>query len=91
MIATSAFGEIGRGELQDELTEYCRANELPLIGPNLVGMGSPALNFNCRLYPVSADAGTGSDDFQSGANLLAALGDPTEGSLRHEFLRRVRQ
>ncbi|NCB32846.1 MAG: acetyl-CoA synthetase, partial [Erysipelotrichia bacterium] len=31
VIATSAFKEIGRGELQNELTEYCRRNKLPLI------------------------------------------------------------
>ena len=37
VIATSAFKEIGRGTLQDELTQYCRDHELPLIGPNLVG------------------------------------------------------
>ena len=51
VIATSAFKEIGRGELQNELTQYCRDHQLPLIGPNLVGMGSPYLNFNCGFIP----------------------------------------
>ena len=51
VIATSAFKEIGRGELQNQLTQYCRDNQLPLIGPNLVGMGSPYLNFNCGFIP----------------------------------------
>ncbi len=46
VISTSAFKEIGRGELQNELTQYCRDNKLPLIGPNLVGMGSPFLIFS---------------------------------------------
>lgn len=91
VLATSAFKEIGRGELQDELTEYCRANELPLIGPNLVGMGSPALNFNCGFIPYLPDAGTGSDDFSIRRQPVGGVRDLTEGSLRHEFLRRVRQ
>ena len=42
VIATSAFKEIGRGELQNRLTQYCRDNQLSLIGPNLVGLGNKA-------------------------------------------------
>ncbi len=74
VIATSAFKEIGRGDLQDELTRYCRANRLPLIGPNLVGMGSPYLNFNCGFIPYLPVEGPVAMISQSGANLLAALG-----------------
>ncbi|NFH88658.1 acetyl-CoA synthetase [Clostridium botulinum] len=74
VIATSAFKEIGRGELQNELTQYCRDNELPLIGPNLVGMGSPYLNFNCGFIPYLPIKGPVAMISQSGANLLAALG-----------------
>jgi len=74
VIATSAFKEIGRGVLQDELTQYCRDNKLPLIGPNLVGMGSPYLNFNCGFIPYLPVEGPVAMISQSGANLLAALG-----------------
>ena len=74
VIATSAFKEIGRGTLQDELTQYCRDNKLPLIGPNLVGMGSPYLNFNCGFIPYLPIKGPVAMISQSGANLLAALG-----------------
>lgn len=74
VIATSAFKEIGRGQLQNELTQYCRDNELPLIGPNLVGMGSPYLNFNCGFIPYLPIEGPVAMISQSGANLLAALG-----------------
>ena len=74
VIATSAFKEIGRGELQNELTQYCRDNKLPLIGPNLVGMGSPYLNFNCGFIPYLPIKGPVAMISQSGANLLAALG-----------------
>ena len=74
VIATSAFKEIGRGTLQDELTQYCRDHELPLIGPNLVGMGSPYLNFNCGFIPYLPIKGPVAMISQSGANLLAALG-----------------
>lgn len=74
VIATSAFKEIGRGQLQNELTQYCRDNKLPLIGPNLVGMGSPYLNFNCGFIPYLPIKGPVAMISQSGANLLAALG-----------------
>ncbi len=74
VISTSAFKEIGRGTLQDELTQYCRDNKLPLIGPNLVGMGSPYLNFNCGFIPYLPVEGPVAMISQSGANLLAALG-----------------
>lgn len=74
VIATSAFKEIGREKLQDELTGYCRDNKLPLIGPNLVGMGSPYLNFNCGFIPYLPVEGPVAMISQSGANLLAALG-----------------
>ena len=73
-IATSAFKEIGRAELQDELTQYCRDNKLPLVGPNLVGMGSPYLDFNCGFIPYLPVKGPVAIISQSGANLLAALG-----------------
>lgn len=74
VISTSAFKEIGRGDLQNELTQYCRDNKLPLIGPNLVGMGSPYLDFNCGFIPYLPVKGPVAMISQSGANLLAALG-----------------
>lgn len=74
VIATSAFKEIGRGELQNELTQFCRDHQLPLIGPNLVGMGSPYLHFNCGFIPYLPMEGPVAMISQSGANLLAALG-----------------
>ncbi len=74
VVATSAFKEIGRGDLQDRLTQYCRDHELPLIGPNLLGMGSPHHNFNCGFIPYLPVQGPVAMISQSGANLLAALG-----------------
>jgi len=74
VIASSGFKEIGRGDLQDKLTTYCRNNKLPLIGPNLLGMGSPYSNFNCGFIPYLPVPGPVAMISQSGANLLAALG-----------------
>lgn len=74
VIATSAFKEIGREDMQDHLTQFCRDNELPMIGPNLVGMGSPYLNFNCGFTSIFPWEGPVAMISQSGANLLAALG-----------------
>ena len=73
-ITASAFKEIGRAEMQDELTHYCRDNKLPMIGPNLVGMGSPYLDFNCGFIPYLPVRGPVAMISQSGANLLSALG-----------------
>lgn len=73
-IATSAFKEIGREDLQNNITQYLRDNEVPLIGPNLVGMGSPYANFNCGFIPYLPIPGPVAMISQSGANLLAALG-----------------
>ncbi|MBE9467070.1 MAG: CoA-binding protein [Bacteroidetes bacterium] len=85
VIATSAFKEIGRGELQNKLTQYCRDHELPLIGPNLVGMGSPYLNFNCGFIPYLPVKGPVAMISQSGANLLAALGTSQMSHLGMSF------
>ena len=74
VIATSAFKEIGRADMQDALTQYCRDNKLPMVGPNLVGMGSPYLDFNCGFIPYLPVKGPVAMISQSGANLLAALG-----------------
>ncbi len=85
VIATSAFKEIGRGELQNDITEYCREHELPLIGPNLVGMGSPYMHFNCGFIPYLPVPGPIAMISQSGANLLAALGTSQEENLGMSF------
>jgi len=74
VIATSAFKEIGRGDLQDRLTQFCRDNKLPLIGPNLLGIGNPYAGFNCGFIPYLPIKGPVAMISQSGANLLAALG-----------------
>lgn len=74
VISTSAFKEIGRGDLQNNLAQYCRDNKLPLVGPNLVGMGSPYLNFDCGFVPYLPVKGPVGMISQSGANLVAALG-----------------
>ena len=74
VIATSAFKEIGREKLQNDIVETCRKNKLPLIGPNLVGLGSPYQHFNCGFIPYLPVEGPIAMISQSGANLLAALG-----------------
>lgn len=85
VIATSAFKEIGRGQLQNDITEFCRAHELALIGPNLVGMGSPYEHFNCGFIPYLPVPGPIAMISQSGANLLAALGTSQEEQLGMSF------
>jgi len=74
VVSSSGFGEIGNKNLQDEITEYCRDNKLPLIGPNLVGIGTPYYDFNCGFVPYLPNKGPVALISQSGSNLLAALG-----------------
>lgn len=85
VIATSAFKEIGRGQLQNDITNYCRENKIPLIGPNLVGMGSPYEHFNCGFIPYLPVSGPIAMISQSGANLLAALGTSQEDHFGMSF------
>ncbi len=73
-VSSSDFKEAGRGDVQDELTRFCREHELPLIGPNFLGMGSPYDKFNCGFIPYLPVPGPVGFISQSGANLLAALG-----------------
>lgn len=81
VIATSGFKEIGNAELQDNLTNYCRENKLPMVGPNLLGMGNPYLDFNCGFIPYKPNKGPLGLASQSGSNLLAALGVSTTHNL----------
>ena len=74
VVSSSGFGEAGNKDLQDEITSYCREHQLPLIGPNLVGIGSPYYNYNCGFVPYLPNKGPVALISQSGANLLAALG-----------------
>ena len=73
-VSSSDFKETGRGDIQDQLTRFCREHQLPLIGPNFLGMGSPYSHFNCGFIPYLPVAGPVGMISQSGANLLGALG-----------------
>lgn len=79
-VSTSNFKETGRGELQDELTHFCRDHELPLLGPNLLGLGNPHHSFNCGFTPFLPAKGPVAMISQSGANMLGAMG---ASQLRH--------
>lgn len=73
-IAASGFKERGNASLQDDITRYCRAHKLPLLGPNLLALGNPHLPFSCGLAPYDSTPGPVAVISHSGANLLAALG-----------------
>jgi acyl-CoA synthetase (NDP forming) len=79
-VATSDFKETGRGDQQDEITHFCRSHKLPLLGPNLLGLGSPHSNFCCGFIPFLPEKGPVAMISQSGSNLLGALG---ASQLRH--------
>ncbi len=79
-VATSNFKETGRSDLQDEMTLFCREHQLPLLGPNLLGIGNPHFGFNCGFTPFLPEKGGVALVSQSGANMLGALG---ASQLRH--------
>lgn len=74
VVSSSGFMEVGNRDLQNEISTFCRDNKMPLIGPNLVGIGSPYFNFNCGFIPYLPNKGPVALISQSGSNLLAALG-----------------
>jgi acetate---CoA ligase (ADP-forming) subunit alpha len=84
-VASSGLKEIGRSTLQDELTTYCRDHQLVLLGPNLLGMGSPHSQFACGFIPYPPLAGPVALISQSGANLLAGLGASRKDGLGLSF------
>ncbi len=47
-------------------------HELPLIGPNLVGIGTPYHDFNCGFYTISANKGPIALISQSGSSTSCA-------------------
>lgn len=73
-VASSGLKESGEEDLEDEITRYCRSHRTPLLGPNLLALGNPHVNFHCGLIPNPPVAGPVAVISQSGANLLAALG-----------------
>lgn len=74
VVSSSGFSESGNWDEQNRITEFVREKELPLIGPNLIGIGTPYYNFNCGFIPYLPNKGRVAIISQSGSNLLAALG-----------------
>jgi len=79
-IVTSDFKETGRDNLQDEITNLCRGNKLPMLGPNLLGIGNPHFGFNCGFTPFLPEKGGVALISQSGSAMLGAMG---ASQLRH--------
>jgi len=74
LVITSGFKEVGAAEREEEITHYCRNNNFPFIGPNLLGLGSPHTKLNLGFMPYLPLEGNVAIISQSGANLLAWLG-----------------
>ncbi|MCD6275754.1 MAG: CoA-binding protein [Thermoplasmata archaeon] len=74
VVISSGFKEVGAKELEEEITNYCRNNGFPFIGPNLLGLGNTHSNLNLGFMPYLPKKGNVAIFSQSGANLLAWLG-----------------
>jgi len=79
-IVTSDFKEAGHDNLQDEISNLCRSNKLPMLGPNLLGIGNPHFGFNCGFTPFLPEKGGVALISQSGSAMLGAMG---ASQLRH--------
>lgn len=84
-IAASGFKELGNAQLQDDITIYARSHRLPLLGPNLLAIGSPHFPFCCGLTSYNAVPGRIAVISQSGATLLAAIGFSSTHTLGISF------
>jgi acyl-CoA synthetase (NDP forming) len=85
VIVSSGFKEVGAVDLQKWLTDYCRENKFPVIGPNLLGLGNPHRDLNLGFTPYLPLAGNVAVISQSGANLLAWLGMSRTQKFRMSF------
>ena len=69
IIISSGFAEVGReGEkLQKQVAEIFKKNNIPLVGPNCLGVINPSVNFNASFAPATPQKGEIAFLSQSGA------------------------
>lgn len=71
IVITSGFSEVGRRDMEDEIVQIARDNNMCILGPNIVGLLSNSDKFNGSFAPCLPLEGKSSLVTQSGALLIA--------------------
>jgi len=67
IVISSGFAEVGRKDLQDEISGLAQKNGIPLIGPNCLGIIRPGSGLNASFAPAFPKEGGIAVISQSGA------------------------
>lgn len=67
VVVSSGFSEIGNHELEEELSEIARRNNVVLLGPNSFGFVNPQTEINTTFFQGRIDSGSIAFISQSGA------------------------
>ncbi len=73
-VISSGFSEIGRKDLEDKILEICRKHNIPLLGPNIVGVLNTDHNMNLSFCPHLPFRGRITFITQSGALAIGLIG-----------------
>ncbi|MEX0567854.1 MAG: acetate--CoA ligase family protein [Candidatus Njordarchaeota archaeon] len=74
VVISSGFSEVGNKEGEDEIVEIARKAEIPLIGPNVVGILSNTSKLNASFAPELPYPGSITLISQSGALVIGLIG-----------------
>ncbi|MHA1616852.1 MAG: acetate--CoA ligase family protein [Candidatus Njordarchaeales archaeon] len=74
VVITSGFSEVGNREEEDEIVKICREHQIPLIGPNVVGVLANKSKLNASFAPDLPYAGKIALISQSGALIIGLIG-----------------
>jgi acetate---CoA ligase (ADP-forming) len=67
IVISAGFKEVGNQDLEDELAQICRSNDIALIGPNCLGVINPELHMNASFAGIMPAFGNIAFLSQSGA------------------------
>lgn len=73
IVLSAGFREVGNADLEKEIVEICKKNNITLVGPNCLGMMNPHLSLNGSFAPTMPQAGSIAFLSQSGALGVAIL------------------
>ena len=67
IVVSSGFKESGQGNIEEELKEICSSAQVPLVGPNCLGVINPEIKMNASFANVMPKLGNIAFVSQSGA------------------------
>jgi acetyl coenzyme A synthetase (ADP forming)-like protein len=73
VVISAGFKEAGNKDLEDELIQVCKENNIALIGPNCLGVITPSISMNASFAKIMPKAGKVAFFSQSGALCTAVI------------------